>query len=576
MFLLALLFSHILVGSQDFFKLVQDGDLEKVRVLINKHGDWINKRNQSGKIPAHFAAEKGHADILALLLQKGSPVDAGNVNGTTPLHYACFNNHLACVKLLLKKGADVNKANKQSMTPLSYAVLKNNDKVAAFLLQQGAAADCPDQRGVTPLHTAARNGNLPLCRKLIEHGAHPTKKDTLSREPLFYAAEGGKLDIIKMLAARGADIHKPDQLGKTPLYNALAGGHVAASRWLLDHKIDLKSLKTRDGSTYLHAAAAGGSLSLTRFILARGEKKNIRNLYGETPMSLARANKHDDIVSILKAHGLHETEKQNVSRGPYLGQPLPGATAEIFAPGVVTSRTTTDRDICFTRDLKTLYFTQNWKIKQVELRKNGWTTPVNVFSGKYLEAEGFLSPDEKMLYFLSRRPINQAGAPATWEVWTSLKSDQGWSTPQPLGDPFKGCFYTTFTRDYVMYYTGRGNDIYYSPFQNGRFAKPKKLGAAVNTKEAEYNSFIAPDESYLIFTSIGMKDHYGGGDLYIAFKQKDGTWTPAANLGPTVNTPAHEYCPSVSPDGKYFFFSSTRLGNKDDVYWMKIPWKRAK
>jgi len=89
----------------------------------------------------------------------------------------------------------------------------------------------------------------------------------------------------------------------------------------------------------------------------------------------------------------------------------------------------------------------------------------------------------------------------------------------------------------------------------------------VNSKDGEYNSFVAPDDSYLIFTSIRAEDNYGEGDLYICFHKQDGTWTRAINMGPEINSFARDYCPSVSPDGKYFFFSSRKYGT-EDIFWV--------
>ena len=51
--------------------------------------------------------------------------------------------------------------------------------------------------------------------------------------------------------------------------------------------------------------------------------------------------------------------------------------------------------------------------------------------------------------------------------------------------------------------------------------------------------------------------HSGSGDLYISY-QRDGVWTKAQNLGDEINSHREEYSPKISPDGRYFFFSSTR------------------
>jgi Tol biopolymer transport system component len=73
----------------------------------------------------------------------------------------------------------------------------------------------------------------------------------------------------------------------------------------------------------------------------------------------------------------------------------------------------------------------------------------------------------------------------------------------------------------------------------------------------EYEPFIAPDQSYLIFMAAGRPDGRGGGDLYISY-HKDGVWSKAQNLGEKINSPRDEYSPKISPDGKYFFFASAR------------------
>ena len=44
-------------------------------------------------------------------------------------------------------------------------------------------------------------------------------------------------------------------------------------------------------------------------------------------------------------------------------------------------------------------------------------------------------------------------------------------------------------------------------------------------------------------------------------------WSEPANLGDQINTAADEYIPSVTPDGRYFFFTSNVSGNRE-IYWM--------
>ncbi|HEY9487170.1 MAG TPA: hypothetical protein VIQ51_02495 [Chryseosolibacter sp.] len=78
----------------------------------------------------------------------------------------------------------------------------------------------------------------------------------------------------------------------------------------------------------------------------------------------------------------------------------------------------------------------------------------------------------------------------------------------------------------------------------------------------EHDPWIAPDESLIIFTSVNRDDSFGEGDLYYAIKT-NGEWTSARNLGNRINTPTYEYCSYITPDGKYFYFSS-----EYDVKWI--------
>lgn len=92
--------------------------------------------------------------------------------------------------------------------------------------------------------------------------------------------------------------------------------------------------------------------------------------------------------------------------------------------------------------------------------------------------------------------------------------------------------------------------------------KPENLGFGINTEHDEIDPFITPDESYIIYLRRG-DEGFGGVDLFISFKKEDGSWTEGKNMGPEINSSATEYCPSVSPDGRYIFFASNRSIHKN-------------
>jgi hypothetical protein len=111
---------------------------------------------------------------------------------------------------------------------------------------------------------------------------------------------------------------------------------------------------------------------------------------------------------------------------------------------------------------------------------------------------------------------------------------------------------------------GRDRPVVVYPWTGDGYRAPQRLGGGVNSPEVADHAYIAPDESYMIFDSPQRPGGQGGyGDLYICFHNPDGSWGEAVNLGNTINSPAANFCPSVSPDGKYLFYGTYR-----DVYWV--------
>ena len=175
------------------------------------------------------------------------------------------------------------------------------------------------------------------------------------------------------------------------------------------------------------------------------------------------------------------------------------------------------------------------------------------------------------MFFISRRPVNEHEDRLNdWDIWYADRTETGWKKPVNPGAPVNTDeleIHPSVIADGTLYFSsgrkgGMGrDDIYRSRYIKGRFMEPENLGNAINTEYGEGDIFIAPDESYIIFSS-GRPGGFGRNDLYISFQKKDGSWITAVNMGEKINSPEVEYCPSVSPDGKYFFFTSYRRPEK--------------
>lgn len=80
----------------------------------------------------HFAAQKGHLEIVKALVSSGVSVKVLTRKGFSPLHYAAQGAHLELVKYLMKKGASVSTKNKTGNTPIDLA---SNEEVRSFLVE---------------------------------------------------------------------------------------------------------------------------------------------------------------------------------------------------------------------------------------------------------------------------------------------------------------------------------------------------------------------------------------------------------------------------------------------------------
>lgn len=263
--------------------------------------------------------------------------------------------------------------------------------------------------------------------------------------------------------------------------------------------------------------------------------------------------------------------------GAYLGQEPPGAVPVRFAQGTLLSTESWwwISPPKFSPDglemFHTRYIVGNPDTKHVYVMERGegdrWTSPQRVpFDGESGDCHVAFSIDGSKLFFLSHRP----GGP----FFVLHRLADGWSAPEslhisvtlPVGNQF------SVTRDETIYFemsNGNADDICRSRLVNGQYGGPEYLGAAINTNDyEEYAPFIEPNEAYLIFAS-NRPGGYGGNDLYISFRNPDGSWTEPRNMGASINSDTGDTLPVVSPDGNYFFFITARPGDRGfNPYWV--------
>ena len=265
----------------------------------------------------------------------------------------------------------------------------------------------------------------------------------------------------------------------------------------------------------------------------------------------------------------------------YFGQKTPLNEPELFAPNIISKPNRHEFGCTISGDGNEFYFGVDnngvMEIHYTKLKDGVWTPQSKLFDSDTISYnDPMLSPDEKRLYFISNRSLNEDSTKDDIDIWYIERENKqtSWSEPINLRLPVNSHlneYYASFTNDGTLYFASQDKsvnapsyafDIYRSEYKKGEFLKPEQMPKAINTNRYEADVFISPDESYMIFCSI-RKNGNGQGDLYISFRDKDGKWGDAVNMGNPINTEKHELCPFVTKDGKYLFYTSN-----NDIYWV--------
>ena len=467
------------------------------------------------------------------------------------IHQAAMKGDLEAVKRLV--GADaalVAAPGLDGITPLAFAAAFGRTEVVAFLVDRGADVNARDRRGITALYVAVWRNQTEIVRLLLEKGADDKAAGPGGLSPLHLAALNAHIDIARLLIERKADVGARNAYGNTPLHLA---------------------------------AAANSEDGMARLLVEAGADVNAANaLDGATPLDLARREGRTAVVDFLRSKDAKASaEAARPLRGPYLGQVPPGATPVLFARNLVSTETT---ELCavFSPDGTEFYFARSERERGARMRvvtqANGvWGGPRPVeLGGDYSSVDMFMSRDGQRLYFCSNRALDGKGAAKNdTDIWVATRAAGGWSAPVNLGNAVNSGandYYPTLTTRGDLYFSSPreggagGNDIYRSRLTEGQLARAENLGSPINTEKWEFDPFIAPDESFVIFAS-NRAGSFGDSDLYISFRTPAGAWATPRNMGEPINSVGPEYTPMLSPDGKYLFFTSGR-GGPDDIYWV--------
>lgn len=211
----------------------------------------------------------------------------------------------------------------------------------------------------------------------------------------------------------------------------------------------------------------------------------------------------------------------------------------------------------------------------------------NQVNSEYNEINPMISPDGKTLYFARiSHPNNTNGTKGSQDIWyAELDAATGkWGPARRMGFPLNkdeyNCAYSITPDGNTMLIKGQYTN---GNYETRGFSMSKKTATGwsppqkvdipgyVGLSKGQFDCGFLSADGKVLLMAFSEKKNSKEDDIYVSFRQKDGSWTKPINLGPEVNTKFTETTPFLAPDGATLYFSSNRDGGlgSNDIYVCK-------
>jgi hypothetical protein len=242
----------------------------------------------------------------------------------------------------------------------------------------------------------------------------------------------------------------------------------------------------------------------------------------------------------------------------YFGQKPPGKKAELFAPHVLIDEGH-DSPVISRDETWMVIGTIEHGAKFYKSAGKSLVPSVNPMYFKIPEENNYngmeISQSETRVYFLVWKNDDE-------NFYFIEKTNSGWTTLKPMKDEinsYRTHWQFSLAGNENFYFASEGT-ILLAKFDGKIHLKPAPLTLEDNSTLKGSTPFIAPDESYLIYSVAS--------DLFISYRIQEDLWSLPVNLGSDINDKnSLDICPRISPNGKYLFFVSRRVDSDFKVFW---------
>ena len=271
-----------------------NGDLKTLEVVLYAGAATEPLTRVGAYTPLHLASSRGHATVVARLLDAGSKPGPFTATGVQPLHLAAQAGDAATITALLDRGAEINGRDKtHGRTPLVFAAAQARLEAVKVLLARGAdtriATTVIDYKARSEADTQARQARDRVASAMLGRTVNSNLDINDPPAPGQGGGRGGPVDPSAAPGGRGgrgpSDI---DNIGKqggfTALHYAARDGFVDVARALLDAGLNVNVVTAGDRSTPMVVAIINGQYDLARTFLERGADPNLTNDDGVGPL----------------------------------------------------------------------------------------------------------------------------------------------------------------------------------------------------------------------------------------------------------------------------------------------------
>lgn len=281
-----------------------------IKYLMDQPGNDVGKLTHDGRTYLHWAANRGNADVVEYLLNKGAKINILDSHGTTPLLFAAGNGqqNTKIYDLFLAHGENLKKdVNQEGANALLLAVANDKDlALTNYFISKGLDINSTDAAGNNAFAYAARSGNIGLLKTLIEKGVKPnpnamlmaaqsggrrggggatlavyqyleslnikptTRSNTGENVLHYQVRKPGQTDIIRYFIDKGVDINQPDEAGNTAFMNAAAANRDTAVLATLLPYVKNINQPNQQGITALAMAVRSNSPEIVRYLMDKG------------------------------------------------------------------------------------------------------------------------------------------------------------------------------------------------------------------------------------------------------------------------------------------------------------------